>query len=183
VVGVVGPESRLAAAATRHGRIGLLATPATVASGAYERALAAVAPEAHVQSVASADLAPLIQKGGDVDERVIACIEEACAPLKEARMDTVILGCTHYPLVRPVLQRELGREVAIVSSGEAIASDVEAALRVRDSENERDRRGEYRFLATGDPEEFRRLGTRFLQLPIGEVRHVDVRKPGSKAVA
>jgi glutamate racemase len=183
VVGVVGPESRLAAAATRHGRIGLLATPATVASGAYERALAAVAPEAHVQSVASADLAPLIQKGGDVDQRVIACIEEACAPLKEARMDTVILGCTHYPLVRPVLQRELGREVAIVSSGEAIASDVEAALRVRDSENEHDRRGEYRFLATGDPEEFRRLGTRFLQLPIGEVRHVDVRKPGSKAVA
>jgi glutamate racemase len=182
VVGVVGPESRLAAAATRSGRVGLLATPATVASGAYERALAAVAPEADLHPVASADLAPLIQEGGEVDERVIACIEEACAPLKEARVDTVILGCTHYPLVRPVLQRELGRDVAIVSSGEAIASDVEAALRVRGSENERDRRGDYRFLATGDPEEFRRLGTRFLQLPIGEVRHVDVR-PGSRAAA
>ncbi len=183
VVGVVGPESRLAAAATRHGRVGLLATPATVASEAYDRALAAVAPEAELHSVASAELAPLIQEGGEVDERVIDCVEEACAPLKQAEVDTVILGCTHYPLVRPVLQRELGRDVAIVSSGEAIASDVEAALRVRGSENERDRRGHYSFLATGDPEEFRRLGTRFLQLPIGEVRHVDVRKPGKRAAA
>jgi glutamate racemase len=183
VVGVVGPESRLAAAATRSGRVGLIATPATVASGAYGRALAAVAPEARLESVASAELAPLIQEGGEIDERVIACVEEACGPLKEAEVDTVILGCTHYPLVRPVLQRELGRDVAIVSSGEAIASDVEAALRVRGSENVRDRRGNYRFLATGDPEEFRRLGTRFLQLPIGEVRHVDVRKPGEKAAA
>ena len=183
VVGVVGPESRLAASATRHGRVGLLATPATVASGAYERTLEAVAPEAELHAVASADLAPLIQEGGEVDQRVLECVEEACAPLKDAGVDTVILGCTHYPLVRPVLQRELGRDVAIVSSGEAIAADVEGALRVRGCENDPDRRGEYRFLATGDPEEFRRLGTRFLQLPIGEVRHVEVRKPGSKAAA
>ena len=182
VVGVVGPESRLAAAATRHGRVGLLATPATVASAAYERTLAAVAPEVELLPVASAELAPLIQEGGEVDERVIECVEEACAPLKEAGVDTVILGCTHYPLVRPVLQRELGRDVAIVSSGEAIASDVEAALRVRDAGNRPDRRGDYRFLATGDPEEFRRLGSRFLQLPVGEVRHVDVGKPKAAAV-
>jgi glutamate racemase len=182
VVGVVGPESRLAAAATRSGRVGLLATPATVASGAYERTLAAVAPEVELRPVASAELAPLIQEGGEVDGRVVACVEEACAPLKEARVDTVILGCTHYPLVRPVLQRELGRDVAIVSSGEAIASDVEGALRVRGTGNSVDRRGDYRFLATGDPEEFRRLGTRFLQLPIGEVTHVDVGDPKAAAL-
>ena len=183
VVGVVGPESRLAAAATRSGRVGLVATPATVASEAYDRTLAAAAPEAELHSVASADLAPLIQEGGEIDERVIGCVEEACAPLKRAGVDTVILGCTHYPLVRPVLQRTFGRDVAIVSSGEAIASDVEAALRVCGSENDHDRRGEYRFLATGDPEEFRRLGTRFLQLPIGEVRHVDARDPRPRAAA
>jgi glutamate racemase len=94
----------------------------------------------------------------------------------------VILGCTHYPLARPVIQRELGRGVAIVSSGEAIAADVEAALRAGGLENDEDRRGEYRFLASGDPEEFRRLGSRFLQLPMGEVRHVDVGKPKAAAV-
>ena len=173
VIGVVRPESRLAALATRTGRVGLLATPATVASGAYEEALDAAAPEAELHAVASAELAPLIQLGGEVD-RVIQCVEGACRPLKQAGVDTVILGCTHYPLVRPVLQRELGRGVTIVSSGEAITTEVERELRAAGLERKEGRRGHYAFLASGDPEEFRRLGTRFLQLPIGEVRHVDV---------
>jgi glutamate racemase len=174
VVGVVRPESRLAARATNSGRVGLVATPATVASGAYARALAEAAPEAELHAVATAALAPLIQDGGEVDERTVACVEEVCAPLREADVDTVILGCTHYPLVRPMLQRALGRGVAIVSSGEAIADEVGAALRAAGLENDSDRRGRYRFVASGDPEEFRRIGTRFLQLPLGEVGHVDV---------
>ena len=175
VVGVVRPESRLAAAATRSGEVGLLATPATVASGSYQRALAAAsAGRARLHPVASAELAPLIQEGGEIDHRVIECVERACAPLRGLGIDTVILGCTHFPLVRPVIQRALGRGVSVVSSGEAIAADVEAALRAAGLENDVDRRGTYRFLASGEPEEFRRLGTRFLQLPIGEVRQVEV---------
>jgi glutamate racemase len=184
VVGVVRPESRLAAAATRSRRVGLLATPATVASGAYERALAAVAPEAELHAVATAELAPLIQDGGEVDGRVLACVEGACRPLKAAEVDTVILGCTHYPLVRPVLQRELGRGVAIVSSGEAIAAEVGAELRAAGvAREDGKRKGDYRFLSSGDPEEFRRLGTRFLQLPIGEVRRVAVAEPREREAA
>jgi glutamate racemase len=179
IVGVVGPESRLAANATRNGRVGLLATPTTVASGAYERALAESAPQAELHAVATAELAPLIQEGGEVDQRVLACVEGACRPLKAAGVDTVILGCTHYPLVRPVLQRELGRRVTIVSSGEAIAAEVEGRLTAAGLERDESRRGEYRFLASGDPDQFRRLGTRFLQLPIGEVRHVEVRTPAA----
>jgi glutamate racemase len=174
VVGVVRPESRLAAIHTKSGKVGLLATPVTVASGAYERALRAEAPDAELHAVATAELAPLIQQGVEVDERTLACVEGACRPLKAASVDTVILGCTHYPLVRPVLQRELGRGVAIVTSGEAIAQEVDAELRAADLERDLDRKGNYRFLATGDPEGFRHLGTRFLQLPIGEVRHVEV---------
>jgi glutamate racemase len=169
VVGVVTPESRLAAAATGNGRVGLIATPATVASGAYARALADAAPEAELHAVASAELAPLIQEGGEVDERVVGCVDGLCRPLKQAGVDTVILGCTHYPLVRPVLQRALGRGVSIVTSGEAIASEVEARLRETGVAGDEGRRGRYEFMATGDPEEFRRLGIRFLQLPIGEV--------------
>jgi glutamate racemase len=181
VVGVVTPESRLAAAATRNGRVGLIATPATVGSGAYARALAEAAPDAELHAVASAELAPLIQEGGEVDHRVVACVEGVCRPLKEAGVDTVILGCTHYPLVRPVLQRALGRGVTIVTSGEAIAADVEAQLRHAGSEQDEDRRGRYEFLATGAPDEFRSLGVRFLQLPIAAVEHVDVRKPVRRA--
>jgi glutamate racemase len=169
VVSVVTPESRLAAAATVNGRVGLIATPATVGSGAYARALAEAAPDAELHAVASAELAPLIQEGGEVDHRVVACVDGLCRPLKEAGVDTVILGCTHYPLVRPVLQRALGRSVSIVTSGEAIADEVHAKLREADLAQDEDRRGHYEFMATGDPEEFRRLGTRFLQLPIGRV--------------
>ena len=112
-----------------------------MASGAYEEALAAAAPEAELHAVASAELAPLIQLGGEVDERVIQCVEGACRPLKQAGVDTVILGCTHYPLVRPVLQRELGRGVTVVSSGEAIAAEVERELRSAGLERDEGRRG------------------------------------------
>jgi glutamate racemase len=177
LVTVVGPESRLAAEATRNGRVGLIATPVTVRSGAYARALARVAPDAELHAVASSELGPLIQAGQEIDERTLGCVEGACRPLKAAGVDTVILGCTHYPLVRPVLQRELGRGVTIVSSGEAIAAEVASRLRAADLDREETRRGSYRFLSSGDPEEFRRLGTRFLQLPIEEVRSVEVTHP------
>ena len=174
VVAVVTPESRLAARATRSGRVGLLATPATVASGAYDRALTEAGPGTTLHPVATRELASLIQEGGEVDERVVASVERSCEPLRRARVDTVILGCTHYPLVRPLIQRTLGRGVSIVTSGEAIAAEVESELRARGIENASDRRGRYRFLSTGDPEAFRRLGTRFLQLPLGEVRRFEV---------
>jgi glutamate racemase len=183
VVTVVTPESRLAARATRNGRVGLLATTATVESGAYARALAHAAPEAELFPVAAPRLAPLIQEGGEVDDRVIAAVEEACEPLAEAGVDTVILGCTHYPLVRPALQRALGRGVTLVSSGEAIAEEIEGRLRADGLARDDERRGDYRFLCSGDPEEFRRLGTRFLQLPIGEVRRVKVARGGGPARA
>ncbi len=175
VVGVVAPEARVAAATTRNGRVGLLATPTTVASGAYERALAeASGGKATLHAVASAELAPLIQEGGEIDERTIAAVEQACAPLLDAGVDTVILGCTHYPLVRPVIQRRLGRRVEIVTSGEAIVEEVERELDASGAAAPEGRRGSYRFLATGDVDEFRRLGTRFLHLPIAVVDHVEV---------
>jgi glutamate racemase len=185
VIGVVWPESRLAASVTRNRRIGLLATPATVASGAYQRALSALAPEAELTPVACPDLAPLVQAGGEVDERVVECVEGYCEPLRVADVDTVVLGCTHYPLVRPLLQRALGRGVTLVSSGQAIADDVEEALRAGEIENDPERRGEYSFLSSGDPEAFRLVGTRFLQMPLGDVRQVPVRaaSPGGRRAA
>ncbi|MGI8749844.1 MAG: glutamate racemase [Thermoleophilaceae bacterium] len=175
LVTVVAPESRLAAESTRNHRVGLIATPATVASHAYTTELAlASGGDADLHPVASRELAALIQQGGEVDDATVECVERACGPLIEAGVDTVILGCTHYPLVRPLLQRTLGRGVRIISSGEAIAEEVEHELEAAGTAAPTDRRGAYRFLASGDPEEFRRLGTRFLQLPIARVGHVRV---------
>ena len=105
MIGVVAPATQLAVAGSRTGRIGLLATPATVASGAYERAVRAADRHVQLESVACPDLAPIIQGGFPFDERVVDTVRGYCAPLREAEVDTVILGCTHYPLVAPMLQR------------------------------------------------------------------------------
>ena len=183
VISVVQPESRLAANTTHNRRIGLLATPATVDSGAYQRALRRTAPGCEVTAVGTRELAPLIQREGDWwDEELVDCVDRVCAPLIEAKVDTVILGCTHYPLIRPMLQRRLGRRVRLVSSGEAIAEAVHEALRAdRIDRDDEERRGDYSFMCTGDPDEFHRIGGRFLQMPLGQVRHVEVHDPRKAA--
>jgi glutamate racemase len=99
-------------------------------------------------------------------------VREYCAPLRAASVDTVILGCTHYPLVAPMLQRILGRGVALVTSGTGVARSVERALAARDLLNPQRDEGAYQFLCTGAVESFRALGTRFLQMPLGDVVHV-----------
>jgi glutamate racemase len=175
VIGVVAPATQLAVAHSRSGRIGLLATPATVASGAYERAVRAADPHVVLHSVACPDLAPLIQSGFAFDRRTVTAVRSYCEPLREAQVDTVILGCTHYPLIAPMLQRSLGRGVALVSSGTGVARSVERALAARGLLQSRSEEGSYRFLCTGPEESFRALGSRFLQMPLEDVRHVVLR--------
>jgi glutamate racemase len=182
VLGVVRPEAMQAVATTRNGRIGLLATPTTVASGSYERAVGAVDPHVTLHPVACPTLASIIQAGHQFDERAVASVREACAPLCERGVDTVILGCTHYPLISPMLQRMLGPEVKLVSSGGALARQVAHALSTRGLRNPREQgEGDYRFLCTGDTDAFHELGTRFLQMPLGEVEHVDLQSVGALA--
>jgi glutamate racemase len=181
VLGVVRPEALRAVAATRSGRIGLLATPTTVASGAYEEAVAGIDPHVTLSSVACPALAAIIQAGGEFDERAVSSVREACAPLRAAGVDTVILGCTHYPLIRPMLQRMLGPDVALVTSGAALARQVEHALSTRELQSRRSGEGEYRFLCTGEVESFRELATRFLQMPLGEVERVELEEVGAAA--
>lgn len=175
VLGVVQPAAVQAAAATRNGRVGLLGTPATVASGSYEQAIARVDPFVELTSVACPDLAPMIQEGSAFDEEVVATVRAYCAPLREAGVDTVMLGCTHYPLVRPLLQRMLGRGVQTITSGLPLARQVEHVLEVRGLASRRTGEGGYTFLTTGDPDAFRALGTRFLQMPMADVERVELR--------
>jgi glutamate racemase len=172
VVAVIEPEAEIAAAITDSGRVGVLATAATVAGGAYLRALARQHRELTVTEVAAPDLAAIIQRGFPFSEEVVETVRSYCAPLKRAKVDTVILGCTHYPLVRPMLQRFLGREVRLVTAGHALAATAQRILEAQGLAAPDDGEGDYRFVCTGDPEAFRELGTRFLQLPLGEVERV-----------
>jgi glutamate racemase len=172
VLGVVQPGAVQAVAATRNGRVGLLATPATVETGSYAKAIADADPFVKLTSVACPDLAAIIEAGFPFDQHVVDTVRTYTEPLREAGVDTVVLGCTHYPLVRPMLQRMLGRKVNIIVSGDPLAHQVEHVLGSRALANPRRGEGRYSFLCTGDTDAFRSLGTRFLQLPLAEVEPV-----------
>src|SRR5437764_8648253 len=159
VIGVLRPAAQLAVVASHTGRIGLLATPTTVASGGYERAVSAADPHVHLESVACPDLAPIIQSGFPFDEEVVETVRAYCEPLKRAGVDTVILGSTHYPLCAPILQRMLGRGVTLVSAGVGVTRSVERALASRGLLNPRAGEGAYRFQCTADVESFKAPGT------------------------
>jgi glutamate racemase len=174
VVGVIAPEAHAAVQATRNRRIGLLATEATVASARYEQLVRALDAGAEVLAVACPRLVPLIEGDDPFAEATVDAVREYAAPLKDAGVDTVILGCTHYPLIRPILQRVFGREVTLVFSAEETAREVAETLARKRIENDAAREGAYRFLSTGDPETFREMGHRFLQLPIERVEQVQV---------
>jgi glutamate racemase len=174
VVGVLQPEAHAAALATRNRRVGLLAPVATVASGRYEELIRAVDAGVEVFAVPCPALVPLIEADDPFSEETVAAVREAARPLKAAEVDTVVLGCTHYPFIRPIFQRVFGRDVTLVFSADETAHEVAETLARKRIENDPDREGAYRFLTTGDPEAFRLTGSRFLQLPIAAVEHVEV---------
>jgi glutamate racemase len=174
VVAVIEPEAEIAAAISESGRVGVLATPTTVEGGAYRAALGRQGRGLEVTEVEAPDLAPVIQRGFPFDETVVEMVRAYCAPLRRARIDTLILGCTHYPLVAPMLQRILGRDVRLVTAGHALAAAAQRVLESGRLAAEGEEEGEYRFLCTGDVESFRELGTRFLQMPLGEIERVEV---------
>src|SRR5919204_4769018 len=173
IVGVLAPEAHAAVQTTRNRRVGVMATEATVASGRYDEAIHALDAGVEVVATACPRLVPLIEAGASTEE-IDNAVRGYAAPLREAGVDTVILGCTHYPLIRPVLERVFGRSTTLVFSAEETAREVAETLERKGIENARDRDGVYRFLTTGDPALFRSLGERFLQLPLGVVEHVEL---------
>jgi len=170
VVGVIAPEAAAAVRATRNRRIGLLATEATVAAGRYQALVAALDAGARVTAVACPKLVPLIEAG----EQTVESVAAYAKPLKQAGCDTVILGCTHYPLIRPVFERVFGREVTLVFSAEETAREVAETLARKGFANRAGRDGVTRFLTTGDPALFQELAERLLQLPLPVVERVSV---------
>jgi glutamate racemase len=172
VVGVLQPEARAAALATRNRRVGLFATEATVSSGRYEEAVRAHDAGVEMISVPCPRLVPLIEGSDPFGEETTRAVREVAAPLQAAGVDTVILGCTHYPILRPIFQRVFGRAVTLVFSADETAREVAETLSRKGIENDESREGAYRFLTTGDPDAFREMGKRFLQLPIREVEHI-----------
>jgi glutamate racemase len=174
VVGVITPEAHAAVQATRNRRIGLLATQATVEAGRYAKLIGDLDAGVEFFSVACPRLVPLIESDDPFAAETTEAVREYATPLKEAGVDTVILGCTHYPLIRPIFQRVFGRDVTLVFSAEETAREVAETLARKGIGNGEGREGTYRFLTTGEPSLFRELGERFLQLPLGDIEQVAV---------
>jgi glutamate racemase len=174
VVGVITPEAHAAVQATRNRRIGLLATEGTVEAGRYDKLIHALDAGVDFFPVACPRLVPLIESDDPFGAETTTAVREYAVPLREAAVDTVVLGCTHYPLIRPIFQRVLGRNVTLVFSAEETAREVAETLARKGIEHDTSREGGYRFLTTGDPQLFRAIGARFLQLPIADVEHVEL---------
>lgn len=184
VLGVVEPGAAAAARASRNGGIVVIATEATIAGGAYQEAIARLRPEARVRGKACTLFVPLAEEGwreGPVVEEVARrYLDGLFAPndaaSREERPDTLVLGCTHFPLLFSALQNVVGPDVTIVDSAATTAESVEEELRGLGLLNPSAGSGEWRFLTTDNPHRFARTGGLFLGSPLepGQIELVDL---------
>jgi glutamate racemase len=169
VIEVIHPAVRRAVAATRNGKVGVIGTPVTIASRSYDDAFAA-APQLHLTTVACPAFVDYVERGDTVSDELREIAADYLAPIVQAGCDTLVLGCTHYPLLTGVISYVVGPDVTLVSSAEETAIDVYRVLAsrglLRDPAAGPPR---HHFLATGDPTPFQTLGRRFLGPEIGTV--------------
>jgi glutamate racemase len=161
VIGVIEPGARMAVDASASGRIAVLATEGTVKGGAYERAIRALRSDAHVTQVACQVFVALAEEGWSEGEAVDAVAERYLAHL-DARVDTVVLGCTHFPLLAGAIAKQLGSARRVVDSAATTARATRAELATRGLAASGTRSGALTLMATDSPERFARVGARFL---------------------
>ena len=168
VIGVVEPGARAAVRATRTGHIGVIGTAGTIRSQAYVRAIHAENPDVRVTALACLLFVPLVEEGWTSHDATRLVAEEYLAPFVKDAIDTLVLGCTHYPLLKPLIGEIVGRSVRLIDSAEETAADARRMLAAHDL-SAGDGEGDYRFIASDDPQQFLTLGRRFLGSAIERV--------------
>lgn len=161
IVGVIEPGARAAVAATKSGAIGVIGTVGTIASGAYERAIKALRPDARVHAHSCPLFVPLVEEGWFDHPAAELIAREYLAPLQRAGVDVLVLGCTHYPLLKPLLSRVMGPTVTLVDSAaetaKVVAQELERAGLLGEGSHH-----DHRFVVSDDEPHFRKVGARFL---------------------
>ncbi len=178
VVGVLEPGMRAAAKASRNGRVGIIGTVGTIGSGAYQELARAMAPEVEVTCAACPGFVEFVERGETDGDQVHVLAERLLAPLREAEVDTVLLGCTHYPYLARTIGDVMGRDVVLVSSADETAFDVRALI---------DRLGigrpstapapRHRWLSSGDVDWFVEMGQRLLGPELDSAETLDLSPP------
>lgn len=169
IVGVIEPGARAAAGATKTGHIGVIGTAGTIRSRAYEKEIMKLLPEAQITAQACALFVPLVEEGWLDTEPTRAIARNYLAPVVEAEVDTLVLGCTHYPLIKTVIGNVVGRNVRLIDSAHETAREVGEILRANGLENDVPNGARYRFIASDAPDTFLSMGQRFLGSAIDRV--------------
>lgn len=181
VVEVVGPGAKAAAAATRSGHIGVIGTPATIASGVYERAIKNILPECRCEKKACPLFVPLVEEGWWNHEISRLVAEEYLGKMRAEGVDSVVLGCTHYPLLSEVIQQVMGEQVVLINSAREVALAVRESLNAlgsrRDSQGAQ---GSVQFYTSDSVDKFAALAGMFLDSPVTSVEKIEIEKERDK---
>ena len=172
VIGVIEPGARSAAAASKAGPIGVIGTAGTIASNAYARAIQRARAGTRVEQKACPLFVPLVEEGWFEHPAAELIAREYLEPLRQACVDTLVLGCTHYPLLKPLLQRVMGPEVRLIDSGEETAAAVEQALATAGLAAPADATPAHSFAVSDDEVRFRQVGARFIGERMGRAEVV-----------
>ena len=174
VVGVIEPGARAAVGAGDRKRIGVIGTQATIKSGAYQRAIKALQRGIKVETQACPLFVPLVEEGWLDNAVTRQVVKEYLLPLKAKEIDTLVLGCTHYPLIKPVIRKVLGSSISLVDSAQETATEVKELLLAYDliSRRSKARRASQQYYVSDTPERFASVGKRFLGSGMGPVKKV-----------
>ncbi|MGE5702996.1 MAG: glutamate racemase [Clostridia bacterium] len=175
IIGVIEPGARAAIKGTRSGKVGIIGTETTVRTQAYVRALRRINPELSVTSLACPAFVPLVEKQLLETAEASAVVAETLQPLKQEGIDTLILGCTHYPLLAPLIQDALGNDITLINSGEETARELNDLLTLHDlhASPVSGETVEHRFFTSGDPDVFQSIGGQWLNMKL----HVETYVP------
>jgi glutamate racemase len=172
VVGVVHPGATSALKVTKKDHVAVIGTAGTIESGAYEKALKSINNEVKVESLACPPFVPLVERGVFDGVEANLIVKETLEPLKGKGFDTLILGCTHYPLLKNTIQKQIGSNIQLISSGDETAREVSGLLYHNNLLFTDKRKPTHRFFTTGDHEQFKVLADKWLEMDIGQVESI-----------
>ena len=175
ITGVVEPGAREAARTTKNGRIGITGTEATIRSGAYDRLLKGLDPQIEVYSKACPLFVPLVEEGWFKDDITRSVVQRYLAELKTQQVDTLVLGCTHYPLLKRLIGEEIGEEVILVNPSSSVVKEMKEYLLRHDMQSDAEQ-GEYEFYVSDSTEKFRQFGQQVLEIENLTVKRINIEK-------
>ncbi|MBI0576544.1 glutamate racemase [Neobacillus cucumis] len=172
VIGVIYPGARAAIKRTKNYRVGIIGTQVTVESGAYEKALKSLNSRLFVKAHACPKFVPLVESGeydGAIAEKIVT---QSLQPVLNLNLDTLILGCTHYPLLGPLVKKVMGPEVNVISSGDETAREISAILQYNGQLEESEDEPEHEFITTGSRGIFSKIASEWLDMPVDNVQKI-----------